>query len=67
MSTREDRITELELRHTDMERLLEQLNQVIIEQGTTLDKLRSELARLDAAMRIGNESESGDEPPPPHY
>jgi len=66
-ASNEERLTDLESRHTLTEHVLEQLNEVVVAQADTIDALRREVARLEAQMRISNESEGGEEPPPPHY
>lgn len=61
----EQRITELEIKLTHQERLLDTLNEVIIEQRADIDALKK---RLDAYGRV-LESLGEDAPnePPPHY
>ena len=61
----EQRFVELELRYAYLERLVNELSDVVFEQGKTIDALRAELRRLRQHMDepsdpIGNEK-------PPHY
>ncbi len=67
----EDRITELEIRLTHMEDVLETLNQSIIRQNNEIDSLQLQVSILEkklkaaqAASPVAHESE---ETPPPHY
>jgi len=63
----EDRVTELEIKLTYQERLIETLNQALIEQQAEIDALKRQLAVLDE--RTGSvplPDTPGDEAPP-HY
>lgn len=57
----EARITELEIRLTHQDRLLEELNSVVIEQQDLLDRLRREVGALTQRLA---ESVPDGEPPP---
>lgn len=64
-----DRLTELEIKASFSEDLLEQLNQVIIRQQRQLDALAREVERLRQQLPetgSGGFSRAGDELPP-HY
>lgn len=61
------RLVDLESRVLEQDRLLEQLNEVVIEQGAALERL-AERVRILQEAQAGNAGESGAaEPPPPHY
>lgn len=64
-----DRLARLEIRVTEQEAVIEDLNTAITAQWTVIDRLTRQLARLqeqveDSAFRAG---QGGAEPPPPHY
>jgi uncharacterized coiled-coil protein SlyX len=61
----EDRLTTLEIRYTHLERQVEELNQLLIEQHKLIDRLIREIANLRANL-AGVESGPPGEPPP-HY
>ncbi|HEY8208935.1 MAG TPA: SlyX family protein [Myxococcaceae bacterium] len=65
----EERITELELRFTEQERLLQELSGVLFSQQRELDALRAQVARLEKKLQAepGLVDPSGDKEPPPHY
>ena len=65
----ESRLVELESRITEQERVIEQLGEVIIEQGAGLEDLAGEVRRLADSLRGsgGESSPAESEPPPPHY
>lgn len=63
-----DRIARLEIRLTEQEAVIEDLNTAITAQWAVIDRLKRGLARLqeqveEAALR----TPGGPEPPPPHY
>ena len=63
----DDRIIELEIKLTHQDRLLEALNDVVVEQANQIDELRRAVAGLEkggggAALPIGPADEK-----PPHY
>ncbi len=45
-----DRITELEIRYAHAERMIEDLNQVVIEANTEIAQLTARLQRLERAV-----------------
>ncbi|HVE84603.1 MAG TPA: SlyX family protein [Myxococcales bacterium] len=64
----EDRITELELRFTEQERLLQELSGVLFSQQRELDALRAEVAHL--RQKLAAEPglvDAAENDPPPHY
>ncbi|GAB6042318.1 SlyX family protein [Endothiovibrio diazotrophicus] len=65
----EDRLIELETRIAFQEGTLQELNEVLIEQRNEIDRLRSEVERLQERVKAFAASpvEGGREPPPPHY
>ncbi|MFY9292057.1 MAG: SlyX family protein [Methylorubrum rhodinum] len=63
------RLARLEIRITEQEAVIEDLNAAITEQWTVIDRLKRQLARLqeqveDSAFRTAS---GAPEPPPPHY
>ena len=65
----EERIVAVEIKLMHQERLLETLNQVIIELRAELDGLRTELERMAVERRGAGagEDEAPANDPPPHY
>ncbi len=61
----DERLTELEIKLTHQEHLLETLNQVIIEQQAELESMRARLARFERT--VSNLEEEPANEPPPHY
>ena len=69
MSDIENRVMELEIKNAHLEDTIEQLNQIIIEHQTTIDKLMLNMEQLQnkvSNLQQGHEKDSP-EPPPPHY
>jgi SlyX protein len=62
----QDRIVELEIRYTHQQRMLEELSDVVAEQGRTIDRLAKELLALRARVAELGDEEPGDDKPP-HY
>ena len=62
----EERITELELRYTVQQDLLQQLSDVVLRHQQELDRLRRELDLLRASRDEAPLPLNPDEPPP-HY
>mgnify|MGYP001826327002 CR=1 FL=1 len=60
----EDRVTELETQFMHLEKMVEQLNDVVIEQQARIEQLQRELQALREAA--AQPDEDVDEPPP-HY
>jgi SlyX protein len=65
----ESRLVELESRLTEQERVIEQLNEVVIEQGLGLERLAERVRTLTESLGSSSNDASGgsSEPPPPHY
>lgn len=64
------RIAELEMKSAFQEKLLEELNQVIVEQQFTLDKMQVQLRYVVGKlkdMQPSNIALASEETPPPHY
>lgn len=68
MNDRDERLTELELRYTEQQHLLDELSAVLRSQQQTVDLLESRLRLLE--RRVEAEPgivESGAQERPPHY
>jgi SlyX protein len=65
----EDRITELEIKLSFADDLLEQLNATVVRQQQQIDLLQRELLALRQQWRDGSAglAASGGHEPPPHY
>lgn len=51
-----------------LEKLTEELNEVVIQQGRKLERLAQALERLEAHVKDPEWNDaSGPQPPPPHY
>jgi SlyX protein len=63
------RVDALEMRATEQERTIEDLNATILAQWKEIEELKRQLARLGAQMQeIEAHAPAGEpEPPPPHY
>lgn len=62
----EARIVDLELRFMRTEKLLEELNDVVVDQRREIDRLVTELKSLREQVLTGNNDAAKNEPPP-HY
>ncbi len=64
-----NRISELEMRITFQEDLIEQLQKALFEQSQAMDRLAHRVDSLTTAVRLGQAGggSEGEEPPPPHY
>ena len=62
MSEMEERITQLEIRHTYAEETLQTLSELVRDQQETIDSLKQQITR----MLQQQDDEHVDEPPP-HY
>jgi SlyX protein len=60
------RIVNLELRFMQQERLIEELNQVVVEQQRALERMAIAMRTLQEQVRAGAEAMPKDERPP-HY
>lgn len=66
----EERLIDLETRLAFQEDTLQQLNDVLVEQGRRVDLLRDRLTQAEERLRTLQPSLLGrieEEPPPPHY
>ena len=61
----EDRLVDLEVRYTHLERQVDELGRVVFEQHNLIDRLTREIVALRASV-VGAKEAQGDEPPP-HY
>lgn len=62
------RIDTLEIRLTEQEATIEDLNRTITEQWRLIDRLSRQVAALQEQFEeAGTRSPTGTEPPPPHY
>jgi SlyX protein len=63
------RVDALEMRATEQERTIEDLNATILAQWKEIEELKRQLARLGAQMQeLEAHGPAGEpEPPPPHY
>ncbi len=66
MTTNESKIMDLEIKTTYLEKSIDDLNKVIIEQQKQLSALKNKLADVEDRIKSG---ESGEiiNPPPPHH
>lgn len=66
----ESRLTDLEIRLTHQEAALEEINNVLLKQQSTLEALRADMAALQRQLRDmtpSNIADISEETPPPHY
>lgn len=66
----EEQISELEIQSAHQEKLIADLNEVIIEQQSVIAKLESRLSVVESAVKDGTSSnikDPSEEMPPPHY
>lgn len=66
----DDRLTELEIRLTHYEDMIESLNRVIIDQGDEIHVLKVQIQHLNKKLKSAQGSiiaDEKDETPPPHY
>ncbi len=61
------RIDELEFRFLHQEKLLEHLNEVVIEQRALIARLENALGALKEQVGGLTPQDGSEEPPPPHY
>ncbi len=60
------RVVDLEIRYTHQERLLEELSDVVAQQGRAIERLTKEVTELRARVAELGDDRPGNEPPP-HY
>ncbi len=63
----EDRITEIEIVLTNQEKMLDDLNEVVIRQEKTIDVLVKQIKQLKESMPQDFVKPASEETPPPHY
>ena len=66
----EERVIKLEMTLSYQERIIEQLNTIVISQQQKIDSLERMTVQLSTKMRDMGSSDilfSAEEPPPPHY
>lgn len=62
MQDLEQKLTELEVRYTHQQAWIDDLNEVVREQGDVIAAIRDELARMRENLKEGVSNEK-----PPHY
>ena len=68
MSETESRLNELEIRVTEQDQTIADLNEVVLKQWRKIDVLERRLAKLTEEMEaLGEAKPNAPEPPPPHY
>jgi len=70
--TQEDRLTDLEIRITHQEDMIDTLTDSLMRQQKIIDQLHGRLDQLQHRLRMMEEDQPADtpntpEPPPPHY
>ena len=65
--TTEERLVDVELKLMHQDRLLETLNEVVIELRGEVTALRKQIERLDEQQRATDEDGAPADDPPPHY
>ncbi len=63
----EDRLIQIETILAEQERILEDLNQIIIEQGKNIDRLAAQNQYLLSLTKEDTVKPLSEETPPPHY
>jgi SlyX protein len=61
----EDRVVNLEIRFTHLERQVEELNEVVVRQQRLIDELAKRLSGV--VLRVGELGDSPTNDRPPHY
>lgn len=67
MQQDDERLMAIEMALAGQERMLEDLNQVIIEQGKQLERLEKQNRYLLNLLKADTVKPEGEETPPPHY
>lgn len=70
LTVKSERLDELEMKVTFQEKLIEELNQALIEQQFVLDKLQLQVRYLAQKLKDvqpSNVATQAEEVPPPHY
>ncbi|HCU59257.1 MAG TPA: slyX family protein [Alphaproteobacteria bacterium] len=63
----DERLINIELMLTEQQRMLDDLNEVIINQGKEIDALKKENALLKTLLERETVKPLSEETPPPHY
>ncbi len=63
----EQRLIDIEINLSNQEKMLDELNSVVIEQGKTIDLLRRQNKFLLEALKEDAVKPLSEETPPPHY
>ncbi|MBR2300102.1 MAG: SlyX family protein [Alphaproteobacteria bacterium] len=63
----DERLINIELMLTEQQRMLDDLNEVIISQGKEIDTLKKENALLKTLLERETVNPLSEETPPPHY
>lgn len=63
----EERLTDIERHLAEIEKQLDDLNSVVIQQGKQIDKLEKECRSLRDSMDASLVKPLSEETPPPHY
>ncbi len=63
----EDRLTEIERHMADLEKQMDDLNSVVIQQGKQIDRLEKDYRTLRDSMDASLVKPLSEETPPPHY
>lgn len=63
----DERLINIELMLTEQQRMLDDLNEVIISQGKEIDTLKKENALLKTLLERETVKPLSEETPPPHY
>ena len=63
----DDRLTEIERHMADLEKQVDDLNSVVIQQGKKIDRLEKDCRALRDSMDASLVKPLSEETPPPHY
>ncbi len=62
-----DHLIDIEERYMHLEKLVDQLNEIVTDQQAQIEALSRQLGAVRAEIQTGAEKSEGEEPPPPHY
>ena len=63
----EDQLIDIEMAIANLQRIVDDLNDVVIQQGKTIDLLQKENKLLATMINSDNVKPLSEETPPPHY
>jgi len=63
----ENRLIDIETAIAQLQKTIDELNEVVIEQGKEIDRLHKEQKLMAEAMKSDNIKPLSEETPPPHY